>query len=92
MPTRGSAVFDLLLSNDPNMVEVVEVGEHLGSSDHNIVCAKILLSVRVQDSPVRLLYFRKANFEGMRRELGDVDWETLTTGQSTLEKWETFKD
>jgi len=37
-PTRGSALFDLLLSNDPNMVEEVEVREHLGASDHNIVC------------------------------------------------------
>ena len=32
------------------MVEEVEVGEHFGASDHNIVCAKILLRVRVQDS------------------------------------------
>ena len=45
---------DLLLSNNPNMVEEVEVGEHLGSSDHNIVCAKILLRVRVQDNGVRI--------------------------------------
>ena len=37
-PTRGSAVFDLLLSNDPNRVEV---GEHLGTSDQNIVCAEL---------------------------------------------------
>ena len=70
----------------------MEVGEHLGASDHNIVCAKILLRVRVQDSRVRLLDFRKANFEGVRRELCDVDWEILTTGQSASEKWETFKD
>ena len=28
----------------------------------------------------------------MRRELGDVDWETPTTGQSASEKWETFKE
>ena len=76
-------MFDLLLSNDPNMVEEVEVKEHLESSDHYIACAKILLSVKVQDSRGRLLDFRKANFEGMKRELGDVDWETLTTGQSS---------
>ena len=75
-------MFDLLLSNDPNMVEEVEVGEHLGVSDHNIECAKIMLRVRVQDSRVRLFDFRKANLEGMRRELGDVDWEKLTIGQS----------
>ena len=64
----------------------MEVGEHLGASDNNIVFAKILLRVGVQDRRVRLLDFRKANFEGMRRELGDVDWETLTTGQSASEK------
>ena len=39
-PTRGSAVLDLLLSNDPNMLEEVLVGEHLGASDHNIVCVQ----------------------------------------------------
>ena len=56
------------------------------------MCAKILLGVRVQDSRVRLLDFTKANIEVMRRELGDVDWETLATGQSASEKWETLKD
>ena len=30
-PTRGSAVLDLLLSNDSNMVEEVEVAKHFGS-------------------------------------------------------------
>ena len=69
-------MLDLLLSNDPNMVEEMEVGEHFGASDHNFVCAKILLRVRVKDSRVRLLDFRKANLEGMRRELDDLDWET----------------
>ena len=52
----------------------------------------VLLRVRVQYSRVRLFDFRKANLEGMRRELVDVDWERLTTGQSASEKWETFKE
>ena len=46
------------------------------------LCVQRLLRVRVQDSRVRLLDFRKANIEGTRRELGDVDSETPTTGQS----------
>ena len=37
-PTTGSAVLDLLFSNDPNMVEEVEVGEHFGASEHNCLC------------------------------------------------------
>ena len=91
-PTRGSAVLDLLLCNDPSMVEEVEVGEHLGARDHNIVCARIMSMVRVQDSRVRLLDFRKGNLEGRRRELVDVDWEKPTIGQSRSEKWETFME
>ena len=56
------------------------------------MCAKTLLRVRVQDSRERLLDFKKANLEGMSRELGDADWEKLTTGQSASEKLETSKD
>ena len=70
----------------------MEVGEHLGETDQNIMCAKILLRVGVQDCRGSLLDFRNANFEGTRRELGDGDWETLTTGQSAFGKWETLKD
>ncbi len=69
---------DLLLNNDPSMVDELEVGEHLGASDHNIVCAKILLRVRVQNSRVRLLDFRKANFDGVRRELGEANNRTIS--------------
>ena len=64
----------------------MEVGKHLGASDHNSVCAKILFKVGVQDRRVRLLDFKKANLEGMRKELGDVHLETLTTGHSASEK------
>ena len=35
-PTRGSVVLDLLLSYDPDMVEEVEVGEHLVASDQQV--------------------------------------------------------
>ena len=45
------------------------------TSHHNIVFTTILLRVAVQDSRVRLLDFRKTNFQGMRRELGAVDLE-----------------
>ena len=35
---------------------------------------------------------RKTNLKGMRRELGDVEWERLTVGQSAWEKWENFME
>ena len=71
-------MFDLLLSHNPNIVEEVEVREHLEASDHNIVCAKILLRVRDQDSRARLFDFRKSNLEGMRRDLGEAIKRTIS--------------
>ena len=67
-------------------MEDVEVGEHLGTSDDNIVCATISLRCAVWDCRVRLFNFRKANVEGMKRELGALDWEKLTSGQSASNK------
>ena len=63
-PTRGSTVLDLLLSDDPNMAEEVEVGEHLGASDHNIVCVKILFRVRVQYNKSRANRFQEGKPRG----------------------------
>ena len=36
-PTRESNLLDLVLTSEEAMVENVEVLEHLGNSDHNIV-------------------------------------------------------
>ena len=45
--------------------EEVEVGEHFRTSYHIIVCAGILLKVRIPDGGIRRLDIMKANFEGM---------------------------
>ena len=75
------------VSNDPNMVET---GEQLGRNGLNVVSTILLLRCEVWDSVVRLLYFRRANFEGIRSDLGELNWVKL--GWSASEKWETFKE
>ena len=37
VPTRGTAIFDLIITNQPNLYEPLQVLAPLGSSDHNIV-------------------------------------------------------
>ena len=66
MPMRGGTVLNLFLSYDSTK----EVGEHVWPSDHNIVSATLLLRYEFCDDGVRLLDFRKTNFERMKSDLG----------------------
>ena len=56
-------MLDLFLCNDPNMVEEVEVGEHLRTSKHKVVSTSLLSGCEVQHCFARWLDFRKANLE-----------------------------
>ena len=42
-PTRGEAVLDLVLGNEPGQVSDLSVGEHFGDSDHNSISFTIAL-------------------------------------------------
>ena len=42
-PTRGEAVLDLILANEPGQVSDLSVGEHLGDSDHNSISFMLAL-------------------------------------------------
>ena len=60
------------------MVKAVEIGEHFETNNHEIVCARNLLRVKVQYSGVRLFAFTKQNFECKRRQLNTFNWNNLT--------------
>jgi len=44
-PTRESIILYLVIGSDENMVTGVEVLEHLGNSDHNIIVCGLMLDV-----------------------------------------------
>ena len=70
-PTRGNSILDLVLTNRDNMVREVEIGEHLGNSDHCEIRFK--LSWEEKEQRVNLLRipdFRKGNYQMMRELLG----------------------
>src|SRR5664279_1258179 len=44
-PTRDTNILDLVFTSDFNMVDNVDVIEHLGNSDHNILTWKLICDV-----------------------------------------------
>ncbi|XP_059809285.1 uncharacterized protein LOC132382840 [Hypanus sabinus] len=91
VPTRDGAVLDLLLGNAIGQLTDVCVGEHFRSSDHNSISFNIIMEKDRTGPRVEIFNWRKANFEGMRRDLERVDWVKLFYGKDVIEKWRSFK-
>lgn len=91
-PTRGNAILDLVLCNDPDRIGSVEVMEPLGTSDHSIVSFVVSWHVSNLPSKSKIFYFRRANFDRMRSYLSEINWTTLLDCTSVNEMWRRFKE
>ena len=91
-PTRDERILDLVISNEPGMVEELEVIEPLASSDHNMITW--IVNGGCDNGELRSgdrLDYRRANFEGMREELRVMDWRGLLNGDA-IHDWIEFRD
>ncbi|KAK4831134.1 hypothetical protein QYF61_015437 [Mycteria americana] len=68
MPTRNSALLDLLLTNREDLLDNITTNGSLGCSGHNIVEFKILLSTLKTSIRTKTLDFRRANFNALRAQ------------------------
>ena len=70
-PTRGNNILDLLLCTHESMVDEIEIGETLGTSDHNCIRFNIKLDCDSPQNKFMIPNFRLANFDSMRDVLGE---------------------
>ncbi|MEW8546063.1 MAG: hypothetical protein AB2693_21280, partial [Candidatus Thiodiazotropha sp.] len=91
-PTRESNILDLFLTNNPTLVDSVNVVP--GIADHQAVVAVVRLRPSVQKVKPRTVHlYSKANWNIMRQEMHDFQSTFLSTceGKSTEELWQEFK-
>ncbi|MBB6707146.1 hypothetical protein, partial [Proteus mirabilis] len=91
-PTRGEAILDLVLGNEPGQVLELEVGEHFGDSDHNSV---IFTLVMERDKCVlqgKSYSWGQGNYDAVRHDLGCVAWKSRLQGKSVNDMWSLFKE
>ena len=84
-PTRGENILDLVLTNNENMISGVDVGSQLGCSDHREIRFNLEWEVNHNNNLVIVPDFRRANYEGLRRHLEEVNWEYLEVGDEGQE-------
>ena len=84
-PTRAGNVLDLVLTNKPQYIAELKTSETT-LSDHNIVevvlgfnmLGNIEHSFEIKDDlSFRAVDYHKANFDEMRQEFAEIDWDSL---------------
>lgn len=87
-PTRGNNILDLVLTNNENMVSELDVGGELGGSDHKEIRFNLDWAVIHKLNIVLVPDFRRANYEGLRRHLEEVNWRTLGLDEGRISEQE----
>ncbi|XP_072107366.1 uncharacterized protein [Mobula birostris] len=89
-PTKGFAVLDWVLCNEPEVIGEIEVKEPLGGSDHNMIEFTVKLEKEKPKSDVSVFQWSKGNYSGMREELAKVDWKETLAGRTAEQQWLEF--
>ena len=91
--TRGSNILDLVLTNDPALVENVDVVENLDVCDHDAVQFDLALCISRTYQPRRFVYnYKKADFDAFRDYMANIPWECTQMDDGIEENWQNWKD
>jgi Reverse transcriptase (RNA-dependent DNA polymerase)/Endonuclease-reverse transcriptase len=87
---RGNCL-DLLLTNVPDRVENVRSVGRLGSSDHFMIQAEILVGKHREQQSGLVRNWWKADWSSMRAEIANASWDEMEN-MSANEAWTHFKE
>ena len=90
--TRESAVLDLVFSSEVDMVENIEIRDHLGASDHSILTFDIITNVEILDSNRVYRDYKKGNYDKIITELKRINWKNVMDVNCTDYCWNKWKD
>ena len=96
-PTRivenHQSLLDLILSNDPDIVNNIEYDMHIGNSDHISLIFEVPTDIDIADNvDVRVKYkYSKANIQAIKQKL-NIDWEIELKDKSSEEAYKIFCD
>ena len=89
-PTRDQNILDLIFTSHNEMVEKLQIAEHLGNSDHNIIMWKLIVAVnRISNKNCRKQY-HKGKYNMMRNWIGNIEWNNVFGDLDINDKWTSF--
>ena len=93
--TRGSNILDLVLTNDPSLIE------HVARGGRNLMVVITMLysltwhcvATPRAYQPRRLVYnYKKADFDAFRGYMANIPWECTQMDDCIEESWQKWKD
>ena len=87
--TCNGAVLDLVMTSEPDMVDVVSVLGRFGSSDHNILQWDIKLNPVFSLFNRSCLNYANAGFVAIRQALRATNWSSALQGDAN-KQWQSF--
>jgi Reverse transcriptase (RNA-dependent DNA polymerase)/Endonuclease-reverse transcriptase len=88
---RGNTL-DLILTDIPErVINVAEEGQ-LGASDHVLMAARIAVGAGPPPADRALPDWRRADWQGMRTELQQLDWDQVLQGKTADQAWSTLRE
>ena len=83
---------DLLFTSDDEAIERISYECPLGKSDHTLIGVTLRKNMAEVDIDYKLERHRynKADFEGLRKFFGEVDWSRFDEEEDVINKWEEF--
>ena len=84
-------LLDLVVTNIPERIMAVEEEGRLGKSDHVMILTSIAVG-KGEPAPTAVRPdWAKADWNGMRKDLSELEWRTMMLNKNANEAWEIFK-
>jgi len=82
---------DLVLTNSPNLVDSIKSVGRLGKSDHDMLLIQLNGGCPHPPNNIPKPNWNKADWQGMREEVSNIDWHTTLRGLNTEATWQEIK-
>ena len=89
--TKGNTL-DLILTNCPEKIISVQDGGRIGKSDHHVLNIEVEVKMSKKDVKISRTNWTKADVPGLRKFLGEVNWQNRLAEKTVEETWETFRN
>lgn len=84
--TRNEAILDLVFTNEPLLVQCVELGMHIERCDHETVIGKLAFQT-VESKTIKVRSYKTADYTKLNRSLLDFDWKKEFSGCNLIEQF-----
>jgi hypothetical protein len=86
-PGQTPNTLDLIFTNELHMLEELSYEPPLGKSHHSVLVFNLLCYSDYTDKPRETFIYPRGNYEAIRRELQEVEWNQVLEGKPTEECW-----